>query len=182
MKKIIRKRFWAWDFDKEEQWLNNMAKEGWVLAEVGFCKFVFEQCEKGEYTIRLNYLKSSPKTQENKEYIAFIEETGAEQVGTINNWVYFRKKVKEGEFEIFSDTSSRYNHLKKIFILLFTIGFINVFPAISNLYLFFTQSSRVWYINSFGFINFIFAVFLFSGCNKIYKKMRELIKNKGIYE
>ena len=27
-RKTIRKWFWAWDFDKEEEWLENMARNG----------------------------------------------------------------------------------------------------------------------------------------------------------
>ena len=32
-RKTIRKWFWVWDFEKEEDWLNEMAMNGWV------CKF-----------------------------------------------------------------------------------------------------------------------------------------------
>ena len=28
MRQVIRKWFWAWEFDKEEQWLNDMAAKG----------------------------------------------------------------------------------------------------------------------------------------------------------
>ena len=30
-RKTVRKWFWAWDFEKEEEWLNDMAMSGWVL-------------------------------------------------------------------------------------------------------------------------------------------------------
>ena len=30
------KYFWAWEFDKEERWLNEMASNGWALVQVGF--------------------------------------------------------------------------------------------------------------------------------------------------
>ena len=32
----VRKWFWVWDFEKEEDWLNEMAMNGWALASVGF--------------------------------------------------------------------------------------------------------------------------------------------------
>ena len=32
MEKTIKKWFWVWEFDKEEQWLNTMAQSGWVLT------------------------------------------------------------------------------------------------------------------------------------------------------
>ena len=52
-KKTVRKWFWAWDFEKEEQWLNTMANSGWLLDGVGWCKFRFVACEPGTYTVRL---------------------------------------------------------------------------------------------------------------------------------
>ena len=30
-RKTIRKWYWVWDFEKEEEWLNEMAQAGWVL-------------------------------------------------------------------------------------------------------------------------------------------------------
>ncbi len=34
-KKTIHRWWWAWNFDKEEQWLNEMAMEGWALYDTG---------------------------------------------------------------------------------------------------------------------------------------------------
>ena len=31
-RKTIRKWFWVWEFEKEENWLNEMAANGWVPA------------------------------------------------------------------------------------------------------------------------------------------------------
>ena len=38
-RKTIKKWFWVWDFEKEEDWLNEMAINGWVLESVGFCTY-----------------------------------------------------------------------------------------------------------------------------------------------
>ena len=51
-RKTVRKWFWVWEFDKEERWLNQMALSGWALAEVGFCRYVFDACEPGAYIVR----------------------------------------------------------------------------------------------------------------------------------
>ena len=44
-RKTIRKWVWVWDFDKEEEWLNEMAMNGWVLESVGLCTYNFVRCE-----------------------------------------------------------------------------------------------------------------------------------------
>ena len=36
-RKTIRKWWWVWEVEKEEQWLNTMAAQGWVLDGAGFC-------------------------------------------------------------------------------------------------------------------------------------------------
>ena len=38
-RKIIKKWFWVWEFEKEEQWLNTMAQSGLVLDKLGVCKY-----------------------------------------------------------------------------------------------------------------------------------------------
>ena len=53
MEKTIKKWFWVWEFDKEEQWLNTIAQSGWVLTKVGFASYTFAPCEPGAYTVRL---------------------------------------------------------------------------------------------------------------------------------
>ena len=50
--------FWAWNFDKEEKWLNEMAAKGLCLISVGLFRYDFEDCEPGEYQIRMQLLKN----------------------------------------------------------------------------------------------------------------------------
>ena len=52
MRKIIHKLFWVRQFDKEENWLNEMAAKGLALVGVGFCRYEFEECTPGEYNVR----------------------------------------------------------------------------------------------------------------------------------
>ena len=47
-RKTIRKWFWIWDFEKEEDWLNEMAMNGWVRDSVGGCTYHYLRCERGE--------------------------------------------------------------------------------------------------------------------------------------
>ena len=74
-RKKVWKWYWVWDFEKEERWLNQMAMEGWVLTEVGFANYTFERCEPGDYIIRLQMHNPDD------EYLAFLEELGAEYIG-----------------------------------------------------------------------------------------------------
>ena len=117
--KTVRKVFAEWSFDKEEEWLNSMAQEGWTLKKVGFCKYVFERTEPGEYIIRLAMHDAD------EEYMELMRESGAECVGRVLQWLYFRKKAELGEFELFSDIDSRIAH--QHISIPFRNGFVNPF-------------------------------------------------------
>lgn len=86
--KTVRKLFWAWDFDREEDWLNDMAAQGWGLVDVGFCRYTFEACRPGEYGYRLELLENSLKDPKSQEYLDFLAEAGVDRVGHLFRWVY----------------------------------------------------------------------------------------------
>ncbi len=44
-RKTLTRWFWVWQFEKEEDWLYEMAASGWVLESVGFCRYTFVRCE-----------------------------------------------------------------------------------------------------------------------------------------
>ncbi len=125
-RKTVWKWVWVWNFDKEEDWLNAMAMNGWTLDSVGFCVYHFVRTEPGEYNVRLEMRKYDP------EYISFMQETGAEYIGRMMMWIYFRKRADEGNFDLFSDLDSKINHLNKIARVLTVIGCMNLFIGIFN--------------------------------------------------
>jgi len=137
MRRIIYKWFWMWNFDKEEQWLNEMAAKGLVLSGVGFTRYEFDENDSDRYHIRMEMLDRLPKHPESQRYIRFLEETGAEHVGTLLRWVYFRKKSDEGPFDLFSDVDSRIRHLNRMLWLIGFLGVLNLFNTfnISSMFL-----------------------------------------------
>lgn len=124
--KTVRKLFWAWDFDREEDWLNDMAAQGWGLVSVGFCRYTFEPCHPGEYGYRLDLLEDRPDGPQSQEYLNFLAETGVDCVGHWFRWVYLRKRTDEGPFQLFSDTASRIRHLRRILALVLPILVLNL--------------------------------------------------------
>lgn len=179
MRKVMHKWFWAWDFEKEEKWLNEMAEQGLALTSVGFCRYEFEQCLPGTYEIRLELLNQLACHEESRRYISFLEETGAECVGTIMRWVYFRKRTDEGSFELFSDNTSRIGHLNRILVLLGVIAAANLWSGIYNLFLCIAMNSAA---NTMGFLNLLLGGIIFCGFWKVRRMRKRLQKDKQIYE
>ena len=118
--------FWAWDFEKEEKWLNQMAAQGWALVSVGYCRYEFESCEPGSCAVRLELLDSMPGSAEGRQYLSFVEETGAQYVGHVMRWAYFRKNVADGAFDLYSDLDSRITHLGRMQALLLPLLILNI--------------------------------------------------------
>lgn len=138
------KLFWVWQFEKEEQWLNRMSAQGLQLADVGFCRYAFEQGLPAEYDIRLEMLDMRGTTFAARQYIEFIESTGAECVGQMARWVYFRKKSGQGGFDLFSDIDSRIGHLNRILALIAVLGFFNIINLINMAMRFFEYNDMQW--------------------------------------
>ncbi len=114
MRKSVFKFFGVWDYEKEERWLNEMAAKGLTLVSMSFCKYIFEETNPSEYTIRLQLLPNSPKSIEGESYIRFVEETGATYLSSFKKWVYFKKAKAEGEFNLISDRSAIISQLSRI--------------------------------------------------------------------
>lgn len=165
-RKTVYKWWWVWDFEKEEQWLNSMAIEGWALEDVGFCKYCFVQCKPGEYTIRLEM------HGDDDQYIRFMREIDAEYIGRVIQWVYFRRKSEYGAFDIFSDIDSRIKHMNRIAGVLRVVGIGNIIIGLVNAFNY----------SGFGIINLLLGCLVMYGLGRIRGKEDELEKERTLHE
>ena len=179
MRRTIRKLFFVWDFDKEEKWLNEMAAKGLCLVSVGFCKYEFEDCIPGEYRICLQLLDKLPKHPKMQKYIEFMEQTGAEHIGSFTRWVYFRRKASDGDFELFSDNTSRIKYLGSILSFIALIVGLNLYIGLYNLFVVFFLQSPFNYI---GLLNLAIGLFGLPGTIKLWKKRSRMKQEAQLFE
>ena len=99
MKKNVRKIFFVWEYEKEEQWLNKKSEEGWQLVKASIGKYQFESGIPHEYTYRLELLDKNLNSKESTSYLNFLQDTGIEMVGQCKQWIYLRCKTVDGRFE-----------------------------------------------------------------------------------
>lgn len=163
----IKKWIWVWDFDKEERWLNSMAQQGWVLDRVGFCRYEFVRCEPGEYIVRLEM------REHDEGYLSFMSDTGAEYVGRVVKWIYFRRKAEFGPFDIFSDLDSRLEHLKRISSTLRVVGIANLVIGLAN---------SLNPVVNMGWINLLCATLLMYALGRIEGKEESLERERLLME
>lgn len=183
MKHIVRKLFM--DYEKEEDYLNEMAAKGLALVDYTFGRYVFEETEKGEYIYRIELLENPVRHPESQNYIRFMEETGIEFVASIYRWVYFRRKAAEGAFDIYTDTDSKLRHYKRIRSLSLLGALLNLFIGIFNFYYgFFEITVGIPPFNSYvSIISFtVFTLLLIILILPLTKKIKLLEKEKNVRE
>ena len=61
-----------------------------------------------------------------------MAESGAEYVGRMMKWIYFRKKTELGKFELFSDLESRIAYLDNMCRMLRGVGIANLLIGVAN--------------------------------------------------
>lgn len=126
MTKTFFKLFFVWDYEKEEQWLNEMSKKGWQLVSPGLGFYKFKKDTPNKYNYALEFVSDN-----SNDYIDFLEETGIEVIGKYFNWNYYRKLNDGKPFEIYNDQESKISHLERI------KRFLSLFLVIEGFFLFY---------------------------------------------
>lgn len=182
MKHIVWKLYS--NFEKEEKWLNEMSAKGLALTDYSWCRYVFEEAPKGEYIYRIELLENLPTNPESIAYIKFLEDAGVECVATYMRWVFFRKKAKDGTFDLYSDIDSKIKHYKRVLKLWLILALAELTIGFSNIQLGLLFSEKRLGPNAFlGLPLFIFGiVILFSLAMPLMKKIKRLKKEKQIRE
>lgn len=175
------KWFWAWDYDKEEKWLNQMSAKGFSLVAVGYCTYIFEECTEGDYEIRLELLENVPSHAKSQTYIQFLEDTGVEYLGSVMRWAYFRKLKSNGEFALYSDYHSRIAHFNRMLLLLGMIAALELYLGFYNLWLYYGMHATVYNLAG-GVLTLALGLLIGFGFFRINEKKRVLIKEKQIFE
>ena len=111
---VKHKWFWAWQDDKEEEWLSEMSKQGCHLSKPGFFgRYEFEQGEPKNYVYRLDFMIG--KSDQKETYLQYFTDAGWEYLGEFGNWQYFRILAEgDSEPEIYTDVSSKIMKYQRI--------------------------------------------------------------------
>lgn len=183
MKHVVRRAFI--DYEKEEKWLNEMAAKGLAMTDYSWCRYVFEDTPPGEYTYRLELLENVTIHPESRKYIEFLEETGVEQVASYMRWVYFRKKTKDGPFDLYSDIDSKLGHYQRVFQLWFVLTIAELVIGFSNTMLGFSQTAT-GHMNFNGWMGVpllaLGLLLLFALVLPLHKKIKRLKAEKEVME
>lgn len=116
--------FWAWEDEKEEAYLREMALQGWHFRSVCFPgMYTFLKGEPRNDYYRLDFFTDQ---KEKETYLQLFEDAGWRHAGAYGSWQYFCKTARNGEApEIFTDNESKQRKYGRI--LLFMILFMPMY-------------------------------------------------------
>lgn len=186
MKHVVRKAYW--NYEKEEQWINEMCAKGMHLVNYNWTKYTFEEGERGEYIYRIEMLENLPTHAESVAYIKFLEENGVEHVSSYMRWVYLRKKAADGPFDVYTDRDSKLRHFKRINTFWVTLGFMELAIGLGNLGLVasLVASGEAVSLNGANFVGgtlcTVLGIFFLLMSQSIRKKIRRLKADAQVHE
>ena len=135
-----RKKQFKWfsiaQYEKEQEYLSEMHKNGWKLTRIGAPGwYYFEKCEPEDVVYQLDYNQDGVANKE--EYTQLFQECGWEYLFDYVGYSYFRKRRddKETENAIFCDDTSRLDMMGRVLkgklLPLLIIFFAIIMPQLS---------------------------------------------------
>lgn len=171
------KAYAAWNYEKEEEYINENGNNGWQLVKGGCFHSVYEKDNSKRYVYKIDYNPETMKESiEKKRYIEMFEDLGWEYINsTYNGWNYFRKEYDENsdarEYEIYSDNCSYTEMLGRWCKLGKVIFVINLIAAL--LYTFMAIKSMNILIGIEAIVFWMLFIWIKRGLNIINKKISE---------
>jgi hypothetical protein len=126
--RLVRLRFYtAWSDEREERWLESMARQGWHLERGGIC-FLFRRGPAAEVRYRLDYRSETGEAL--RDYLNLCRDAGWENVCRYFNWQYFRTADASAP-EIFTDNESKALKYRRLAFLLGALILMNAGAVVS---------------------------------------------------
>lgn len=123
------KWFWAWQDEKEEAWLSNMAREGWHLKGLGIPgTYTFESGEPRNDQYLIDFIVDRKDYQ---NYLQLFKDTGWEHLGEMGGWQYFRTRAEGTAIpEIYTDKDSKAMKYQRLITIL--VVFLPIYLMMST--------------------------------------------------
>jgi len=171
--KVVKKLFFAWQEDKELNWLSNMAKMGWELKHAAFCEYYFQKSQEKDIVFAFDY--RAMNKSEFEIYISHFESFGWQYISSVANWHYFKAYRKDVVFpDIYSENTSKIEKYKRLMLTLIITLLPSLWAIILNLINYQNEKMPVFIF----FVVFILSMdcFLFYGIYRIYRIIRRLVR------
>ena len=109
------KYFTIFEYEKEEEYLREMHKDGWKFIKVtGLGVYHFEKCTPEDVVYQLDYNQEGIKNKD--EYLQMFSDCGWEHLQEYAGYSYFRKPASEMQDDegIFCDEESKLRMMERV--------------------------------------------------------------------
>lgn len=159
------KWFTIFEYEKEQDYLRDMHKQGWRFVKVkGLGMYHFEKCTPQDVVYQLDYNKEGLTQKE--EYLKMFDDCGWEYIQDYAGYSYFRKAVTENGSaeEIFCDAESRCQMMERVIKGRMTPLLVIFFATLLPQFIFNLLITHNYLIASF--VGSVLAVYIavFTGC------------------
>ena len=191
------KRVWNFftiaQWEEEELWLNEMARNGWNLVRIDYLvRYVFERGSAGEYIYKLDLPDKTTHGIGDAEYCNFLAECGITMVCKQKQWLFLRKRAADGPFNSSGDMFAKLkmtnkandyalrtlSMLLRIFTAIILIASVGQIAASNNFALSEMLSGIIYGISISALI--AITIIWLPIINRLRKKMNALIDEIGI--
>ena len=101
------------DFDKEEQWLNDMVQKGWAFWHTNGVIYRFKACKPGEFIYQIDF--DEKKKEGIDDYVVFRRSCGDQFVHQCKNRIYWKRETTSGPFEAENNVAAKLRLTNKAF-------------------------------------------------------------------
>ena len=175
---------WFVDFDKEEQWLNDMAKQGWAFWHTNGVIYRFKQSKPEEFIYQIDF--DEKKKDGIEDYVVFRSSCGDQFVHQWKNKIYWKRETTSGPFEAENNVAAKLRLTNKAFnfhlnsfiglTLIAAFAFLVLMPLSRHL----PENAFSSWLNDFSIgltygILLAELIILLPVLKKLHKKINELI-------
>jgi hypothetical protein len=164
------KWFWAWQDEKEEAWLHEMAKQGLHLQRVGpFGYYEFTEGEPRYDYYRMDYIFNR-KDYEN--YLQLFKDAGWEHLGQMGGWQYFRTSAKGAAVpEIYTDKDSKAQKYQRLLTILVIL--LPMYISLTSRRIISDGDFWTVYLIGKAFLSFILLLYIYAMI-RIFQRIQQL--------
>ncbi|MCL1632830.1 DUF2812 domain-containing protein [Sporolactobacillus sp. CPB3-1] len=185
MNKVIYRMFW--DYEREEEWLNQMAAKGWALVHYFWARYEFEPCHPDAYIYRIELLSRKRTDLKSRKYLQFLKESDITPIAFYMNWVYLRKSAGGEPFQLYTDLDSRIAHYQRVKnmwlgIILAELAGSGINFSIGLSAVFYEVHLSGWLNIATGFLLLIGSSMLFLYSRRLERKIKQLEAERLIRE
>ncbi|XMB85192.1 DUF2812 domain-containing protein [Mycoplasmatota bacterium WC44] len=171
MSKVVKKLFFAWNEEKEKEFLEDMALKGYRLNKVSLGKYTFEEAEPKRLIYQFEFRTVSKNEEDN--FLQIYKDSGWDCVFKFGSWYYFCKEWNEdgADLTLFNNNESMAKKYERLLLFLMLAGF----PLYYQVLIFFPNmaDSRLEYPSFYFFFRII--VIILSGLH-LFSVVKILLK------